>query len=266
MKILKLSLVFILLYLVVSIPQTSSQTTTSTPIPLFEFSLPFPGHLHCPEIISPHLGSTWKNFQVGVSTINELDTYMTELDPNYSRGIIASVNFLSYTFLLSIRRAEELGVPSRIDVCFDPQTQIITAISPKGNFTTVHLADLLIEYGEPDTVTWEFGTETRIAFWFEEGIAATIRVDLSEQFAPYGTVLSMTYFPYQEVEGFEERWPYNRTVAGERVEELELRATLTPDVPNIANPFDFDAMIATITAQPSRTPTPTFTPVATEVP
>jgi hypothetical protein len=34
-----------------------------------------------------------------------------------------------------------------------------------------------------------------------------------------------------------------------------------PSIPNERNPFDFNAMIATITAEPSRTPTPTFIPM-----
>lgn len=259
MGILKFRLVVPLLYFILLVTFVSAQTTAPTSMPLFEFKLPFPTHLHCPDISSPYLGPRWKNFQIGVSTITELDTYLNNLNPNYNRSRIDSVNFVSYTLSLSIRKAEDLGIPSLVNVCFDPQSRIITAISPGNLVDSPFLSDLLIRYGEPDAVTWDLSTETRLVFWFEDGVAATIRVDLTERFAPYGTVLSMTYFPFQPIEGYENRWPYNRTVSGEQLEDLQRRATLTPSVPNEENPFDFEAMIATITAEPSRTPSPTLT-------
>lgn len=100
--------------------------------------------------------------------------------------------------------ANENGVPSSISLCYD-EDNIITAIDIVTTSIEITINDLVAMYGERDVVTWAFSAEVRMAFWFEEGISASIRVDLSEQFSPYGAILSMTYFPYQAVEGFETR-------------------------------------------------------------
>jgi hypothetical protein len=65
------------------------------------------------------------------------------------------------------------------------------------------------------------------------------------------------YFPPQSAEGYEGRWPFNLT-------RTQPFVPSDPSIPSEQNPFDFEAMIATITAEPSRTPTPTFDPQAVE--
>ena len=268
MRYLYFTTVFFLLMGVLQMTFAQSSSETPTPIlPLYQFTQPFPLDLYCTEINEPYIGPTWNDLQVGVTTVAEFDEYMSNLHPTFGGDTFPYIYLLEYG--MSPREALELAIPNIVSACYDPETNIITAISPNLVYDMITITDLVIQYGKPDTVTWRIGTETRVAFWFEEGIAATIRVDLSERFAPFGTILSMTYFPFQPVEGFETRWPFNRTVSGELLEQLERRATLTPEVPNVANPFDFDEMIATITAQPSRTPTLTQrppTPTATSRP
>ena len=69
----------------------------------------------------------------------------------------------------------------------------------------------------------------------------------------------MIHFPAQSSEGFEGRWPFTVT-------RMEPFNPVDPSIPNEQNPFDFDAIIATITAEPSRTATPTVVAEATRTP
>lgn len=100
---------------------------------------------------------------------------------------------------------------------------------------------------------------TRIVFWSEEGVAARVFV-LNEE-GSYGRISTVIYFPPLSLNDFTESWLYVYTVSGQSDEipreELE-------NLYGVENPFDFNVMIATITAQPTRTPIPTFTPRATE--
>jgi hypothetical protein len=116
-------------------------------------------------------------------------------------------------------------------------------------FYNIHIRDLVAKYGAPDLVLWDAILSARVLVWLTEGVAASVRVDESEQFFPYGTVMVMVYFPYQSLEGYEARWPYTHQASS-----AAYYVTLTPSVPHETNPFDFDAMIAAITAEPSPTP------------
>jgi hypothetical protein len=110
--------------------------------------------------------------------------------------------------------------------------------------------------GEPDIVTWSSVENNRTAFWFEKGIAANVFVHRGDA-ASFGRIGSVIYFPPQSAEGYEGRWPFNLT-------RTQPFVPSDPSIPSEQNPFDFEAMIATITAEPSRTPTPTFDPQAVE--
>jgi hypothetical protein len=65
------------------------------------------------------------------------------------------------------------------------------------------------------------------------------------------------YFPFQAANGYENRWPYNQTLPEEDF-IAEVAPFLATDVPSVRNPFDYDSIIATLTAVPKFTPTATL--------
>jgi hypothetical protein len=143
---------------------------------------------------------------------------------------------------------------------------VMTVYPPQMTYNgRIYFYDLLALYGVPDTITYTYGSPfIAIAFWFEQGISAEINTASNESGEPdpndsvmYGLVSRITYFPYQQVEGYETRWPYNRTRA---------QNPYIPKPIGTENPFDLEAMMATVTLQPSRTPTPTFTPFPSATP
>jgi hypothetical protein len=148
--------------------------------------------------------------------------------------------------------ASEQGKRSpTINACVDTATQTITALNVSTT-TTVYLDDLVAQYGIPDTVTWGPSNVSRTVFWFEEGVAAYVGIHATDRQA-YGEIGYIIYLPYQSKAGFEERYPYRYTTK-ENLDEVA--KIYDPPLSEAQNPFDFEAMIATITAQPSRTPTP----------
>jgi hypothetical protein len=141
-----------------------------------------------------------------------------------------------------------------IGSCIDINTQKVTALIVSTINPPIYLQDLVAQYGTPDAVTWGYSNISRTTFWFAEGIATSVNIYEQNRMLDYGQIDFVVYFPYQMNEGFEERWPYNRTnsenpVSGDRVYD--------PPPSEAQNPFDFEAMIATITVQPTCTPTPT---------
>lgn len=217
--------------------------------------IPFP-LLDCPEIESPFAGPAWGEITIGHNTMEDLRDYVTELSPYYSDyydPYLQSIEFLA----VSIKFAKSEQIPYKLGACIHPEDGIITAIFvPLFNLDVqTHMSALVAEYGAPDLVLWGVALDERVLLWLTEGIAASVSVDESEQFNPYGTVELIVYFPYQELEGYEDRWPYTH-----RASSASQLVTLTPYVPHEINPFDFDAIIATLTAEPSRTPTSTASP------
>jgi hypothetical protein len=117
------------------------------------------------------------------------------------------------------------------------------------------LSDLIVEFGEPDTITWTGNPATRVVFWFEQGFAGVVNILPNEiGYEPtFGRVITQIYFPYQEAEGYENRWPYNQT---RPFNQFLAWPSQGYDEYGPENPFDFESMIATITAEPTRTVTP----------
>jgi len=112
--------------------------------------------------------------------------------------------------------------------------------------------------GKPDVVTWSSFENNRTVFWFEEGIAANVFVQQGDA-ASFGQIGNVIYFPPQSSEGYEGRWPFTVT-------RRQPFHPADPSIPDEQNPFDFDAMIATMTVESSRTPTPTSTLMAPDEP
>lgn len=221
------------------------------PIPV----IPFPS-LDCNDIEAPYQGSTWNGNTIGVTTIDEFTASIYELSQSYRNRFVPSLLSVLFT-MPTISTAEKEGVPSLIQVCVEPNTAVITAIyivMYQWEYP-LNIRDLVAEYGRPDVVVWGSGLDNRMLIWLTQGVAASVSVDETEQFEVYGYVELMLYFPYQSIEDYETRWPYTH-----RMIDLAEHVTMTPSVPHTVNPFDFDSMLATITLEPTRTPTPAFTP------
>jgi hypothetical protein len=206
--------------------------------------------LDCHDIEAPYEGPTWNGITIGSSAISDLRRYVSELSPNYSENSVASLQITEFTVRFAV--AESEGIPGLIYACVNPDDERIIAIYFTTRFEQIHLQDLVAKYGVPDLVLWDELLDSRVVGWLTEGIAASVSVDESEQFVPFGTITRMVYFPFQSLEGYEARWPYTHQASS-----AAYYVTLTPSVPYETNPFDFDSMIATITAEPSRTPSRT---------
>lgn len=210
-----------------------------------------------PELICPYFsnlqnGYEWRDITIGVSTQEDLENTLAQFG-DYEiitpyEGTLA--NAIRYQWNESTRRGEEQQAPFAIDVCF--QDSIITVLDVSTRFLpSMRIEDFVSNLGQPDIVTWSSVENNRTVFWFEEGIAANVFVQRGDG-ASFGRIGAVFYFPPQSSEGYETRWPFNIT---------RMQPFNHPDssIPNEQNPFDFDAIIATITAQPSLTPIPTNT-------
>ena len=134
------------------------------------------------------------------------------------------------------------------------------------SFQLVGIQSFVARYSVPDVVTYSPNPTHRVAFWFTQGIAAEfyVRFDpLDSEFPPaFGSLSKVIYFPFQNEEGYEGRWPFNQTYP-------EWIFVNDDELPSERNPFDFDFMIAALTAEPTQTSTQTPKspiPVATATP
>jgi hypothetical protein len=196
--------------------------------------------LACPQIDVRGSGPLWHGVTVGESSFSEFVAAIGEGEIRV-RGVSPNSILLDY--------ADVAGV------CV--QHGIVVAIDTAASLP--FLTDYVAIYGSPDAVTWTSQYHERVIFWFEEGIAVVAWIgSVTEENAPIW-VSSEFFFPYQDSDGFESRWPYNATWS-----EPPIITDVGYEVSTEQNPYDFDAMIATITAEPSRTPTATFTPRPTQ--
>lgn len=217
----------------------------------------FPGDLICDGLEGTSQGPAWEGIEIGSTTRSEFRSLLATLNPHYEQ-VDAFFQDGMLLFILSDRWNESGNLPYSIALCILDDTVATLQLDylsfnlplPPFNFT-----DFVAEHGKPDTITWTSDPSvTRSAFWFEQGIAIEFSVLKGVSF---GGVPRIVYFPYQSTEGYEIRWPYNRTLMSSEFRNLE-------ELYGAPNPFNLEAMLATITAQPSRTPTPTFTPWPTQ--
>lgn len=198
---------------------------------------------------------------IGESTLDDVeqlistfgDEYVFIDDDNYNTRFVAS-NFIQ----------DEPQFPSSVRLCLEGNVVQVLAVGYNNGLLAQrpNLSDFIVQFGVPDAITWTDNPASRVAFWFEQGIAAVATVipnnpDYPHLESTFGRIEVEIYFPYQEIDGYEDRWPYNQT----RQYNPFLSWPYTGrDDYGPENPFDFAAMIATITAEPSRTATPTFAP------
>jgi len=217
----------------------------------------FPSDLYC-EDVNVAKGPTWGEITIGVSSSKSLEDYAGTIGYYDSMGRWA--DYISLFRIGSLR--DESGPPSLIEACLDSHTQVVTALKVSIN-RPFYIQDLVAEFGVPDAVTWGSSNISRTVFWFDRGIAASVYILEESDILDYGEIGLIDFIPYQSAENFEQRWPYNRTnsenpLGGDHI--------YGPPPSEIQNPFNFGEVLTTITAEPSRTPTPTFEPRGTPTP
>jgi hypothetical protein len=218
---------------------TSSTAIAITPTPDLPPFETFPNNLWCSDI-GGGPGPTWEGITIGRTTLPEMKDKLNDYEMT-SFG--DEVDFV----LLSPESRT-----ARVTACLRDNIVTLLKLDTIYRNDPLRIADLVASHGPPDVVTYDGSPFHRVALWVEQGLAAKIYIDTTHP-AFFGGIDSIIYFPYQEINGYTERWPYNRV----RKEWIPARETTVPNEPN---PFNFDQMFATIIAQPSRTPT--FTPTA----
>ncbi|MBC7814417.1 MAG: hypothetical protein H7175_24890 [Burkholderiales bacterium] len=211
----------------------------------------FPRDLVCEEIETITDGPTWNGITIGHSTISDLREQLAALDNRYQEydGYFSREGMLQFRLITPNLATESL--PSAIDVCIVENT--VAALKISMSVSTFYFDDLVALYGRPTTITWSSNPPTtRVAFWLPDGIAAEFAT-LDEPTTD-GSVVRLVYLAYQEPENYRERWPFTRTRKSTELDNLD--QLFGP--PSIQ--IDLDSVIATITAQPSRTPTATYAP------
>ena len=199
----------------------------------------FPRTLYCSEI-SDGIGPQWRGqVQIGETTVEELEAFYGASEERDEMLVISGGS---------------RGVNWKIEFCAN-EDNVITALSTGSDLA--YFQDYIANYGIPDIVTYGINPYDRLMFWFEEGIAIDVYINtVSPEY--YGLVSPVIFFPYQSSEDYANAWPFNRTrIADEAIPARD------PYVSDEQNPFNFEAIVATITAEQSRTLTPTLLPVAT---
>jgi len=211
----------------------------STPIPTATLSVTvqntFPSNLICSDVVvTGETGAIWHGITLGESTVDEL---LASFKVDNPKVVERESGAQSYRFIDGINLYT-------VDVCTQDST--IIALSVSMIYAERGFIDEFVRnYGIPDTIAYTFNTASRVAFWFEYGIAIEVQVIIGDPF--FGRVGQIVLFPPQPVIGYEERWPYNRTwpVWIPPHEERD-------DLSDVLNPFDFEAMLETST--PTATP------------
>lgn len=251
---LKIPIIILLIMIYIPIPILNAQeaTPTITPLPTPMTDVwPFPNGLYCADIVMG-IGPTWREITIGESTIDELTELLTSYSDNYT---ISDRGQLGVHFSIWDRsEAIDKEIPSSVRVCTIDNFIVALSVLMPEDEPSFYLEDWMAQFGRPDAIAWNGAEFARTVFWFEEGISIT--VILTE---PYGATLAPIFFPYQSAEGYENRWPYNRRYKT----QVQGGQGWIPPLPKEENPFDFDLMLATITAQPTRTLTPQPTQIST---
>lgn len=210
----------------------------------------FPRDLICDEIEQVGLGPTWLGITVGQTSMENAITIITQ---HYEK-----TNLTFDDGILQFNKGEsETGsnLPDSIQMCFRDGVVAVLRLSILDFDSLPTLAEFIGEFGFPDLITWSLSNPevSRVAFWFEKGIAADFSIIPD---AGLGTITVLVYFSYQSAEDFETEWPYTSTrLLYENPRSLE-------DNFGAANPFDLEA---TGTAIAEQTPRPASTQYMPEV-
>lgn len=243
------------------------QTHMPTPVDSDDLRV-FPGDLVCDkreETIGSN-GPSWLGITIGLSSLEDVeqlistfgdDEYVFIDDDNYDIRFVAS-NLIR----------DESQFPSSVRLCLERNVIQVLAVGYSNGLLAPrpNLSDFMAQFGTPDAITWTDNPASRIAFWFEHGIAAEVTVISNNPDDPhleptFGRVEVEIYFPHQETDGYENRWPYNQTRQFNPYLSWPYQGR---DDYGPENPFDFEAIAVTMTAQPPSTVVPlTLTATAT---
>jgi hypothetical protein len=242
------SIVMILVGLSKTVVESQAQPALQTPTAVDPSSLVmFPRNLFCADVEPIDLGSTWKSIVIGESSLAELQVYLDSLG-NYSIQVVddQEVGFwLEPPVTILDERA-----PEGVGACLNENVVTVLQLYTSPVDETAYIENFVAMYGIPDTVTWTSNDVLRLAFWFGKGVAVEAYIGESD----YGRIATVTYFPIQERDDYQNRWPYNRT----RSENFPIQGMGLPD--GEQNPFDFEAMLNALTAEAAVENTPTMQP------
>jgi hypothetical protein len=244
---------YLLFLALVVVPLTAQNDLAPYPLaPRFHWQA-FPSDLYCEDIEDVSEGQIWGDITIGISSVDDLKHYVASIGDYH---VTQYADFISFERIPNV--LDGSGIPPLIEACLDIPTQTVTVVRVSVN-RLIYIQDVVAKYSIPDVVTWGNSTKSRTAFWFEEGIAISVWILERNEVIDYGEIGLIVYIPYQATKGFEARYPYNRTNSKNPVDGDHF---YDPPPSEAQNPFTFEGMIATITVEPSRTPTPTFAPVA----
>jgi hypothetical protein len=206
----------------------------------------FPQVLYCSEsILGP--GPEWYELEVGKTTLQDLiRVYHITIDPMPPDGP-----------QIAVSKAAS-GEPIIVQFCIKNAT--VSSMKFYVDPYEWPFRDFVLHYGPPDRVT--YAPEGRVAFWFEYGLALEIKLRSElvgsgpyayHEVLPFneGNVESVILFPYQIREAGVTHWPfiYAPTISmHDQYLDIVYESKESPQ-----NPFDFEAMFATATAQATLT-------------
>jgi hypothetical protein len=199
-------------------PNPLIQKVTSTPVSAGDLRV-FPGDLVCDkrEDTLSNEGPTWMGITVGQSTLTDVERLLLTFSDDYVfvDDDDRDTRFVNFDHLDVTNRSNLVAeTPSVVRLCLDEDVvQVLSVTYINYPLPRLYLGDLLVNFGEPDAVTWENDPTGRVVFWFEQGIAVSVSVfpNSPDAYPTFGRVGTEIYFPYQDPTNFEDRWPYNQT-------------------------------------------------------
>ena len=232
-----------LLFFVLSTTPSSGIKDTPTPTTnQFNRTDYFPTGLQC-EHAPNSVGGTWRTLTIGESAVSDIDAVF--VDNSTFEHDLESQDF---TFI-----DDDSWTRFTVNYCVVDNQIIVLQITEATS--ALRIEDFVLQYGIPDALAFDLDPTRRVIFWFEMGLAIEVYVNRSSQ--GFGRVTEIIYFPYQENVNYEEKWPYVFTI------DYSPPYDNLTSIPQTLNPFEFNSMVATMTAEPSRTRTATPTATAT---
>jgi hypothetical protein len=251
-----IGLCLVLMLAAISQTMLSQEDREPTPDTSSYPTLFFPGiGLDCPVFETPIVGAKWNNITIGQTTFEDFERILLELGDYFIRpdGFYGGTS-IAYMLPYEVETAWwDEQIPSLVTVCV--QNNIITVLMLDISYNELPLANYIAQYDQPDVITWDSDSMHRNAFWFERGLAVQVFIGPPDNGA-WGWTGLITYFPYQKVDGYQTRWPYNATWQRPWY-NVRNCCDLTEEA---MNPFDIPATMTAIKINPTWTPTPTFTP------
>jgi len=231
--------------------------TTATPTDIVYSSFPEP--LFCDQVNAINPGPKWEVVTIGRSTLDDLRNYLNTFDNYRSQLRFDNSIFFLPTSIYSTSPIIEVCSINNIILVLKIRDRVT---SQGGAYSKVQ--DAVIDFGVPDAITWYYGRPAlRVAFWFSRGIALSVNTGLEDQ-PSFGYVQEIVFFPYMSPIDYQTKWPFNRTFSKDfPIPNSDDPASLFPQS---QNPFNFNNMVATVTMEPSRTPTQVFQPRSTKTP